>query len=63
MNRAINFDEARASQRLLDESLGDQDLAERLAHPVIVREIDQDEARRMWPDFCDTVPTGWGDEL
>ena len=47
----------RRTQHDLDAALGDAELADRLAYPVIVRELTPDEARRLWPrDFQDTQP-------
>lgn len=50
------IDRIRRTQRDIDAALaGDAELADRLACPVIVRELTQDEARRLWPrDFQDT---------
>ena len=46
----------RRTQRDLDAAIGDAELADRLAYPVIVRELSNDEARRLWPDWPDTEP-------
>lgn len=49
----------RRTQQALDAALGDAELADRLAEPVVVRELTPDEARRLWPqgeDFQDTQP-------
>ena len=46
----------RRTQHDLDAAIGDAELADRLAYPVIVRELTPDEARRLWPDWPDTEP-------
>lgn len=50
------LDAAKKTQAACDDSLGDEKKADELLVPLSVYELDQAEARALWPDFRDTEP-------
>lgn len=50
---------ARRTQHDLDSALGDQAEADRLAEPLVVRELTDDQVLELCPEFADTVPSEW----